>query len=80
MVITGRRLGQIPTSVTGIPWPGEVEVFADGNHLVMRSPDGLYKAGVQLHPVDVTDPLVFEIAILDNVQKVVFKRNAARFH
>lgn len=56
---------------------GEVEVFVDGNHLVMRSPDGLYKAGVQLHPADVNDPLVFEIVILDNVQKVIFKRNAA---
>ncbi len=61
-------------------WSGfgaEVTIFVDGNHLVMRSPDGTYKDGVQLHPVDVNDPLSFEIIVQGAVQKVLFKRNAA---
>ena len=57
----------------------KVEVLVDGNHLVMRSPDGLYKDGVQLHPVDANDPLIFEIALQGIAQKVVFQRNAAGY-
>jgi hypothetical protein len=63
-------------------WTGfgaEVTVLVDGNHLVMRSPDGAYKDGVQLHPVDENDPLSFEIIVQGAVQKVLFKRNLAGY-
>jgi hypothetical protein len=53
-----------------------VEVFVDGNHLAVRSPAGLFKQPVQLHPADGDDPLAFVAVIYDNLQKIVFKRNA----
>lgn len=56
-----------------------IEVFVDGNHLVMRSPEGLYKDGVQLHPADANDPLVFEFTLQGLVQKLIFQRNAAGY-
>ncbi len=61
-------------------WTGfgaEVTILAEGNYLIMRSPEGTYKDGVQLHPVDVNDPLSFEIVVQGIVQKVLFKRNTA---
>jgi len=63
-------------------WTGfgaQVTVGVDGNHLVMRSPDGTYKEGVQLHPADGNDPLSFEIVLQNTVQKVIFKRNAVGY-
>jgi len=63
-------------------WSGmgaAVEIFVDGNHLAVRSPEGLFKQPVQLHPADGDDPLAFVAVIYDNVQKIVFKRNAAGY-
>lgn len=55
----------------------KVEVFAEGNHLTLRSPGGIFKAGVQLHPADADDPLFFEFVQDGSVLKLVFKRNSA---
>ncbi len=56
-----------------------LEIFVDGNHLAARSPAGLFKEPVQLHPADGDDALFFVAVIQDNLQKIVFKRNAAGY-
>jgi CubicO group peptidase (beta-lactamase class C family) len=59
-------------------WEGtaaELEVFVEGNHLALRSSAGAFQEPVQLHPVESSDPLSFEIIMDERVHQVVFKRN-----
>ncbi|MBI9045306.1 MAG: beta-lactamase family protein [Anaerolineaceae bacterium] len=55
---------------------GEIEVYVKNNKLMMRSLLGTYKQGIELHPADASNELVFENVTDDKPTKLVFQRNA----
>jgi CubicO group peptidase (beta-lactamase class C family) len=54
---------------------GEIEIYVKDQKLMLRSLTGAYKKGIELYPVDVKDPLVFENVTDGKLLQLAFQRN-----
>ena len=58
---------------------GEIEIYVEDSKLKMRALAGPYKKGLDLYPVDQSDPLSFENVTDGKLMQLAFQRNVEGF-
>jgi len=77
--VYGPRPGFNSNSRIWMGFGGETEIYVKDNKLMLRAFGGPYARGIELHPVDPADPLLFENVTDGKLLRLAFQRNAEGF-